>query len=263
MGDAVLVERELRDHVAHLTLNRPEALNALNVALRDELVDAWRWLRDDDDVRAAVLTGAGDRAFCVGSDLKDQRLDEFDYMADELFGNPPRTHFMRSMVSPKPVVCAINGYALGGGLELALACDIRIASSTAVLGLPEVGVGSMPGAGATQYLPRSIALSDAMYLLLTGQKISAEEAHRMRLVTECVEPGHLQERAHEIAAAIAGNAPLSVRATRLAAQAGLDLPLDQGLAYERHLWGLVRATQDRAEGRRAFREGRPPQYRGR
>lgn len=259
----MLVERETRDHVAHLTLNRPEALNALNVDMRDELVEAWRSLRADDDVRAVVLTGAGDRAFCVGSDLKDSRLDDFDYLADELFGSPPRPHFMRDMVSAKPVVCAINGYALGGGLELALACDIRIASETAVFGLPEVSVGSMPGAGATQRLPRVIAHSDAMYLLLTGERVSAEMAVRMRLVSECVEPDQLRDRAHEIACRIARNAPLSVRATRHAAHAGLDLSLEQGLAYERHLWGLVRSTKDRDEGRRAFRDKRPPDYQGR
>jgi len=259
----VLVGREVRDHVAHLTLNRPDSLNALNVDMRQELVDAWRWLREDNDVRAAVLTGSGDRAFCVGADLKDSRLDEFDYLSEELFGSPPHEHFMRAMVSPKPVVCAINGVALGGGLELALACDIRIASTTAAMGQSEVRVGSMPGAGGTQYLPRVLALSDAMYMLLTGERISADQALQMRLVSELVAPDQLQGRAHEIAASIARNAPLSVRATRLAAYAGLDMPLDRGLSYERHLWGMLRTTHDRAEGRRAFREKRPPKYDGR
>src|SRR5690606_18856269 len=142
---------------------------------------------------------------------KDGALDEFDYLSDELLGDPPRRHFMSEMDFGKPTVCAINGYALGGGLELALACDIRIAAENATLGLPEARVGSMPGAGGTQRLPRSIALSDAMYMLLTAEAIDARKALEMRLISECLPPDQLLDRAVAIAGAVSRNAPLSIK----------------------------------------------------
>lgn len=256
------VERELRGHVAIVTLNRPHAANALNVEMRAELVDAWTWIDETPAVRAAVLTGAGEKVFCAGSDLRDAGLDEFDYLTDELYGSPPRDHFMRRFRSRKPLVCAINGHALGGGLELALATDIRVAAESASFGFPEVTVGSMPGAGGTQRLPRMVSLSDTMYLLLTGERVSAADALRMGLVTKCLPFEDVLPAAVAIAERIARNAPMSVLATRDAVLAGLDLPMSHGLAYERHLFGLVRGTRDRSEGRQAFREGRLPDYEG-
>lgn len=249
--------------VALITLNRPNALNALDVDMREALVEAWNDAHADPAVRVLVLTGAGDRAFCAGADLKDKRLDTANYLADESFGSPPAAHFMSRMRTEKAAVCAINGHALGGGLELALACDIRIASTNATLGLPEVRVGSMPGAGGTQYLPRMIGGSDAMYLALTGDRITAADALRMGLVSECHPLEALLTRAHEIADRIARNAPLAVGATKRALVASRDLPFARGLELERNLWGLVRGTQDRAEGREAFREGREPDFKGR
>lgn len=257
------VEMSVDEGVATVVLNRPEARNALDVDMREELVEAWAEAHRRPEVRALLLTGAGEVAFCAGADLKDTRLDTTEYLAEEAFGSPPAAHFMRRMPDEKPVVCAINGHALGGGLELALACDIRLASTQATLGMAEVRVGSMPGAGGTQYLPRLVGGSDAMYLLLTGARVTAPEAVRMRLVSECLSPSSLRERATEIARQIAANAPLAVRATRRAARASADLPLARGLEFERDLWGLVRASEDRAEGRVAFREGRAPVFRGR
>lgn len=248
-------------HVAVATLHRPAARNALDSRLRAELVEFWHRLREDRSIRAAVLTGSGDRAFCAGADLKDTTLDT-SYL-DETFGGRDAQHFMTHASFDTPLVCAVNGYALGGGLELALACDIRIASTTAAFGMPEVRVGSMPGAGGTQYLPRVMAMSDAMYLLLTGEVITAQRALEMRLISECLPPAELLPRAVAIAETIARNAPLSVRATKRMAAGALDVPLSVGLQRERAMWGLLKGSADRQEGRAAFRERRPPEYEGR
>ena len=256
------VRTELDGQVATITIDRPDAANALDAATRRELVEAWKWVDQTADVLVAILTGAGDRVFCAGSDLRDPALDDFEYTADELFGSPPRKHFHRELHTTKPVICAINGHALGGGLELALLADIRITADHAEFGCPEVTVGSMPGAGATQRLPRLIGASAAAAMLLTGGRIGAAEALRLGLVSESVPAAELQNRAAELAARIARNAPLSVRATLRALRAAEELPLEQGLELERHLFGLIRSTRDRAEGRAAFREHRDPEFGG-
>ncbi|GAA2000581.1 enoyl-CoA hydratase/isomerase family protein [Microbacterium ulmi] len=255
--------RTSENGIAVLTIDRPEAANSLDSALRAELVRGFEWAEADPAVRVILLTATGDRVFCAGSDLNDTALDDFDYAADELFGSPPRPHFHRSLDTTKPVVCAVNGHALGGGLELALLADIRIAATSATFGFPEVKVGSMPGAGATQRLPRLVGMSAASHLLLTGERVSAEEAQRLGLVSECVAPDRLLDRAREIAEAIARNAPLSVRAVKRALLASQELPLAQGLELERQLFGLIRSTRDRAEGRAAFRERRAARFEGR
>lgn len=257
------VRREQEGHVATITIDRPEAANALDTATRRELVDAWAWAESSASVRVIILTGAGDRVFSAGSDLRDPTLDDFGYVGDELFGHPPREHFHRELITSKPVICAINGHALGGGLELALLADIRIAAEGATFGSPEVRVGSMAGAGATQRLPRLIGGSAAAALLLTGSKIDAAEALRLGLISECVPASMLRTRAAELASAIARNAPLAVRATVRALRSADELPLSQGLELERHLWGFIRSTEDRAEGRAAFRDGREPRFEGR
>ncbi len=253
------VQFSIRDQVATITLNRPEAMNALDPETRTELAACWRRVAEDDGIRVAVLTGAGDRAFCTGADLK-KTMPPKESFAELSFGAEEE---IPGFGSDKPSICAINGYALGGGLELALACDIRIAADTARFGLPEVRVGSIPGAGGTQRLPRLIGMGDALLLMLTGDNIDSAEALRLGIVSRVVPAADLLEAAHAIAVRIAANAPLSVRAVKRLALQGAHLPLADAIRNERMTWGLLRDTEDRIEGRLAFQQKRPPIYRGR
>lgn len=248
--------------VATVTIDRPESLNALDDAARRSLIAVWAEIEGRSDIRAAVLTGAGERAFCVGSDLREQTDSESSFVA-KLFGGEQDQHLLDGFPEGTPVIAAINGYALGGGFEIALACDIRIASNTAVLGLPEVRVGSIPGAGGTQNLMRAVSASDALYLLLTGERVDAARALEMRIVSEVHPPQNLVPRAKEIARRIAENAPLSVNAVKRLARRSADVSLEAGLEAERNAFGLIRGTQDREEGRAAFREKRSANYLGR
>ena len=256
------VEVSVRDRTATITLNRPEARNAIDPEMRKVLHETWRRVSSDDEIRVAVLTGAGDRAFCAGADLK-KPLPSTDSPATREFGQDASDSLLDGLDTDKPLICAINGHAVGGGLELALACDIRIASSEALFGLPEVRVGTIPGSGGTQLLPRTIGRSNAMHMLLTGELIDAERALAWGLVTEVVEPGAVRDRAAELATLIAANAPLAVRAVKRLVRQGADVSLPTGLSMERYAWGLLRDTDDRIEGRTAFREKRPPEFRGR
>jgi E-phenylitaconyl-CoA hydratase len=251
----------IADHVATVTLNRPEVMNAIDPQMEGELADCWRRLDADDAVRAVVVTGAGEKAFCAGADLKASAVPEASYAA-QAFGAGDDS-VIAGLVTEKPVICAINGYALGGGLELALACDIRLAAPQARLGLPEVKVGTMPGAGGTQRLPRTVGASDAMLMLLTGDWIDATEALRLGLVSRIVPAETLVQDARALATKIAANAPLSVRAIKRVVRDGQALPLGEAIRLERLAWGLLRDTEDRMEGRRAFREKRAPNYVGR
>ena len=248
--------------IATITLNRPDARNAIDPEMRTLLHETWRRVSIDDEIRVAVLTGAGDRAFCAGADLK-KPLPSDDSPATREFGQDTSDSLLDGLDTDKPLVCAINGHAVGGGLELALACDIRIASSAARLGLPEVKVGTIPGSGGTQLLPRTIGRSHAMHMLLTGELINAERALAWGLVSEVVAPDEVRGRAHEIAELIAANAPLAVRAVKRLVRDGAEVPLGTGMSMERYAWGLLRDTEDRVEGRTAFREKRPPEFRGR
>ncbi|WP_144640480.1 enoyl-CoA hydratase/isomerase family protein [Bordetella genomosp. 13] len=250
------------DHVATLTLNRPEAMNSIDPDMRAELKAAWRRIDEDDDIRVAVLTGAGEKAFCTGSDLK-KTMPPKESFAELTFGRPESDHLLAGLDTDKPLICAVNGYAMGGGMEIALACDIRIASANAVFALSEVRIGSIPGAGGTQRLPRAVGASDAMLMLLTGDRMDAEEALRIGLVSKVVPHAELLPAALEIARRIAQNAPLSVRAIKRLVYAGRDMPLPAALDGERYVFGLLRDTEDRIEGRRAFQEKRPPVYKGR
>ncbi len=246
-------------HVAYVTLDRPEAMNALDPESWQELQQVWRTIREDREIRVSVLTGAGDRAFCTGSDLK-KTMPPKESLASTYFDEE---NLLAPMEMWKPIVCAVNGYAIGGGLEMALACDIRIASTKATFGLSEVKVGSLPGLGGTQRLVRAVPKAIAMKMLLTGDRIDAQEAYRVGLISDLVEPDELMDRAKDIAEKIAGNAPLSVKAAKQAVVVGSDLPVKQGSTLENLLWGLLRDTEDRIEGRRAFAEKRAPQYKGR
>jgi len=251
----------VQDGVALLRFNRPQALNAIDSELRRALREAWAEIGRDDRIRVTVLTGAGERAFCVGSDLK-KTMPTQESFAELTFGRAESDHLLAGMEMDKPIIAAINGHALGGGLEIALACDIRIASHNAQFGLPEVRVGSMPGAGGTQRLPRAVGSSMAMTLLLTGDRIGAEEAYRIGLVSALYESADLMPAAMELAIKIAGNAPLSVRAIKQVVRLSDGLTLEAGQALERMAFGALRNTEDRIEGRKAFQEKRKPVYRG-
>lgn len=248
--------------VATVTLNRPEALNAIDAKMRAELVDLWPRIQADDAIRVIVLTGAGPKAFCTGSDLKNTMPPDESYALAAFAGGGDRS-LVDLLPSDKPLLCAINGHALAGGLEIALACDIRIAAASATFGLTEVRIGSIPGAGGTQRLPRIIGLSNALHLLLTGDRIDCAEALRIGLVSRVVEPERLAAEAAQIAERIAANAPLAVRAVKRLVHRGADLPLQAAIESERMAWGVLRNTDDRIEGRTAFKERRKPAFRGR
>lgn len=256
------VRLESQEGVAVLTLNRPEAMNAIDPDMRAALRDAWRQVSEDDAVRCVVLTGAGDKAFCTGADLKKTMppAESFAQLSFSGQGQPPMT---AGMDLDKPIVCAVNGDAFGAGLELALACDVRLSARHARFALPEVRLGTLPGGGGTQRLPRLVSPSDAMKILLTGDRFDATEALRIGLVSEVLEAADLMPAALAIATRIARNAPLSVRAIKRLVRTGLEMPLDKALETEHYVFGLLRDTEDRIEGRRAFQDKRPPVYRGR
>ncbi|MDP3936909.1 MAG: enoyl-CoA hydratase-related protein [Deltaproteobacteria bacterium] len=253
--------------VAILTIDRPEVHNALDSGTSDELTRAWSEFRDDDRLRVAVLTGAGEKAFCSGADLrgvgefyKSMTSSERLRRADS---EPGLGGITRNLRIDKPIIAAINGYCLAGGLETALACDLRIASENATFGLPEVTRGIIPGAGGTQRLPRLIGPERALDLILSGRRIDAREAERIGLVTKVVPLARLREEALSIAIRIAENAPLAVRAAKAAVWSGLDLSLDEGLRLEQRIAEPVRQSEDAQEGPRAFLEKRKPEFKGR
>jgi E-phenylitaconyl-CoA hydratase len=253
---------DVHQNVATLTLNRPEAMNAIDPELRAALRDAWGRVQRDDRIRVVILTGAGERAFCTGADLK-KTMPPKESFAELTFGRFESDHLLAGMEVDKPIICAINGMAMGGGLEIAMACDIRIACADAKFALPEARIGSMPGGGGTQTLPRLVGLSNAMLLMLTGDHIDAAEALRIGLISRVMPAADLMSEALALAERIAANAPLSVRAIKRVATDGLAMPLQAAIRAERHAFGLLRDTEDRIEGRKAFQEKRAPVYTGR
>ena len=257
------VRYEKAGHIATVTIDRQEALNAIDPATNDELIRVWAGVRDDPDVWVAILTGAGDRAFCAGADLKELipllgRQAHAGTLREFNFGG-----ITRGFDCWKPLIAAINGFALAGGLELALACDLRIAADTARFGQPEVRWAITPGAGATQRLPRAIGISAAMDLILTGRQIDAQEALRLGLVHRVVPAADVQAEARRLAEALLVNGPLALRVAKQAVIDGFDLPLAQGLDLELRLFGAVLQSDDAVEGPQAFAEKRPPRYQAR
>jgi len=254
------VEFKVENHIAFITLNRPKAMNSLDPESVVRLAEIWAEVRSDDDIRVAILTGTGEKSFCTGTDMK-KTPPPAECMASIWLreGQPIVPH----MKTWKPIICAINGYAVGGGLEMALACDLRIASSNAKFGLTEVKVASLAGLNGTQCLPRAIPQAVAMKMLLTGEMIDAQEAYRVGLISDVVRPEELMDLATGYATKIAGNAPLSVKAAKQAAVMGLDMTLDNGIAFSHLLWGALRDTEDRKEGFQAFSEKRKPEWKGR
>jgi enoyl-CoA hydratase/carnithine racemase len=242
--------------LAVFTLDRPQAMNAIDVATGRELGEAMVAFEADPELWVGIVTGAGDEAFCVGADIKDA-LPFMKENGHKAFPAGP----MRGLEVKKPLIAAINGLALGGGLELALACDVRVASEKAQLGLPEVTLGLIPGWGGTQRLPRLIPMARAAEMILTGRPISAAEAHRLGLVNEVVPPDGLMAAARKWAEVICRAAPLAVRAAKEAMLKGLGLPLNEGMEIESTLEAYLLDTQDHAEGVTAFMEKRKPVYR--
>ena len=258
--DYTVINWEEIGHVAVVTLNRPEALNAMNRAIRDELIDATFRVKNDDNLRVMVLTGTG-RAFCAGADLKERAKGESDQSsgpASVINSSPSFT----TLDIGKPIIAAINGYALGGGLEMSLACDIRIASNNATFGLPVIVRGFFPGGGGPLKLPRLIPRAMAMEMLLTGDPIDANTALQWGLISRVVEPDELLPTAMQLANRIASHAPLAVKANRELAYATDDMSLSQVQRMSAFSRWIVGQTEDAHEGPRAFVEKREPEYKG-
>ncbi|CAO3363551.1 enoyl-CoA hydratase/isomerase family protein [Azospirillum palustre] len=258
--DAVLVER--RNGVGIVTLNRPDALNAINMAVRRGLTRACRDLEADPAIRTVLIRAAGERGFCVGADIKEFRQVDSAVSARRVDLGIAYIDAVASLT--KPAIAAIHGFCLGGGFEIALACDIRIASADAVFGLPEVNLGLIPGAGGTQRLPRLIGTGRALDLMLTGERFGAEEALRLGVVSRLAPARQaLDEQALALADAIAAKSPTAAAYVKEAVMNGADLDLDAGIALEKTLFTLLLTTEDRMEAAAAFREKRRPVFTGR
>src|ERR1700756_2917244 len=254
----ILVEK--KNSIAYVTVNRPKVLNALNMATMEELRTVFTDIKNDAAIRVAILTGSGDKAFIAGADISE--LAKNDAVSGKAY-----THQGQAIIDGienlgKPVIACINGFALGGGCEIAMACTMRLASENAKLGQPEVKLGIIPGYGGTQRLPRLVGKGLAMQQVLTGEMITAQEAHRIGLVNEVTAPGELIPRAEAIAAKIVANAPLAVQYAMEAVNKGMEMTLAEGLYLEATLFGVCCATEDKTEGTKAFLEKRQAQFKG-
>jgi len=260
MPDFQNLRYETKNKIGYVTIDRPKVLNALSRAVMDELRRAFDAAKDDPEVRVVILTGAGEKAFVAGADISE--LAQQTPIAAKQY-----THRGQAVLDAienlgKPVIACINGFALGGGCELALACTMRLASENAKLGQPEVKLGLMPGYGGTQRLPRLVGKGVAQQLVLTGEMISAAEALRIGLVNEVVPASELIPRAEAIAAKIIANAPLAVRYAMEAVNHGLDMTLAEGLYLEATLFAVCCTTEDKNQGTRAFLEKRAAEFKG-
>ena len=252
---------ETKGPIAYVTLNRPKVLNALNQRTWQDLRAAFEDARDDADVRGVILTGAGDKAFIAGADISElAQVTAVQAERSSTYGQE-----VLNLVENlgKPVVAAINGFALGGGCETAMACTIRLATESARFGQPEVKLGVPPGGGGTQRLPRLVGKGRALQLILSGEMITAQEAYRIGLVNEVVPAAELIPRAEAILKQIFANAPLAVKYSLEAVNKGLETSQTEGLALEASFFGLCAGTEDKQEGTRAFLEKRAPQFQGR
>ncbi len=255
-----VVRTERDGAVAVLVIDRPEKRNALSAAVRRELLAALDALRDDAEVRVLVVTGAGEKAFVAGADIAEfaERTP-----LEQRAAMTGRRVFDEIAAYPKPVIAMINGFCLGGGCELALACDLRIASDTAKLGQPEINLGIIPGGGGTQRLPRVVGTGQAMRLVLAGEIIPAAEALRIGLVDLVHPAAELRERTMELARAMATKSPVALQMAKSAVRAAAEMPMAAGLAYETELFATCFASDDKREGVAAFLEKRAPEFRGR
>jgi enoyl-CoA hydratase len=257
--ETVLYEK--KSGIAYVTLNRPKVLNALNKRAVEELRVAFEDARDDSEVHGVILTGAGEKAFIAGADINEVATDT-PVQTEE---KTRRGQALMTLIENlgKPVIAAVNGFALGGGCEAALASTIRLAAENAKFGLPEVKLGIIPGYGGTQRLPRLVGKGVALNLILTGGMIDAQEAYRIGLVNEVVKPTELIGRAEAILKQIAGNAPLSIRYALQAVNNGIETSLSEGLLLEASLVAICTSTEDKKEGTTAFLEKRPAKFQGR
>jgi len=252
---------EIRDGIAYVTLNRPKVLNALNLQTWNDLRSAFAHAQSEQSVRGVLLTGSGDRAFIAGADIAElARLGAHEAEESSRFSQGVLA-FIENL--GKPVVAAVNGFALGGGCETAMACTIRIAAEHAVFGQPEVKLGLLPGGGGTQRLPRLVGKGRALQLILSGDTISAQEAYRIGLVNEIVAKAELIGRCEAILRQIATNAPIALRYALESVNKGLDAGQAEGVALEAAYFGICAATKDKAEGTSAFLEKRAPRFEGR
>jgi enoyl-CoA hydratase len=255
----VSVRLEVENHVAVVTIDRPRAMNALSVATLDELEAVLDRIEADPDVRAVVLTGAGEKAFVAGADITE--IKDLDRQGGEAFARRGQALFARIEAFARPVIAAVNGYALGGGCELAMACDIRVASANARFGQPEVNLGLLPGYGGTQRLPRLVGLGRAKLLMLTGDMVDAEQAYKLGLVDRLVPENSALKESLDLARAIAGKPPLAVGAIKRSANASDNG--EAGYGVEALAFGDIMETEDKAEGIGAFLEKRAADWKGR
>jgi enoyl-CoA hydratase len=255
------VAYEKKGSIAYVTMNRPKVLNALNRTALADLRAAFEDARDDESIRGVILTGAGDKSFIAGADINEVATDT-PVQAKE---KTRRGHDLMDLIENlgKPVIAAVNGFALGGGCEAALACTIRLASDSARFGLPEVKLGIIPGYGGTQRLPRLVGKGVAMQLILSGAMIDATDAHRVGLVNEVLPGAGLISRAEAILNQIGANAPLSIKYAMEAVNKGMDTSLDEGLVLESTLVAICTSTEDKKEGTTAFLEKRAANFNGR
>ncbi len=256
--DNLLIDRDAA--VAIVTINRPKVLNALNTQTLDELRRAVLELKQDDGVRAVVVTGAGDKAFVAGADINELAVLTPTAGREHALAGQHVFDVIENL--GKPVIAAINGYALGGGCELAMACTLRIAADTARLGQPEINLGIIPGYAGTQRLARLVGTGKALEIILTGAPIGAAEAERIGLVNRVVPTGELMTEAKKLAAQLAAQAPVAVRYIIAAINKGVEMPFADGAVFEATLFGLVSATDDMREGTRAFLEKRKAEFKG-
>ena len=256
--DNLLLERD--GAIAIVTVNRPKVLNALNALTLDELRRVVLDLKQDDSVRAVVLTGAGEKAFVAGADINELAVQTPTGGREHALTGQHVFDLIENL--GKPVIAAINGYALGGGCELAMACTLRIAADTAKIGQPEINLGIIPGYAGTQRLSRLVGKGKAMELILTGAPIGAVEAERIGLVNRVVPAAELMNGAKQLASDLAKNAPIAMRYIITAINKGLEMPFAAGCVFEATLFGLVASTDDMREGTKAFLEKRKPEFRG-
>ena len=251
---------DVADRIAVVTVNRPEVMNALNRETVAELKSAALSVRDDDGIGGMIITGMGDKAFIAGADINELAKENVLSGRDTSIRGQSTLQTFELM--GKPIIAAINGYALGGGFELTLGCHIRIAAENAMMGLPEVGLGIMPGFGGTQRLPRLIGTSKALEMILTGKTISAEEALGYGLLSKVVPEGKSLEAAKEMMKVILSKAPVSIKMCIEAVNRGMNMTLDEGLAIESDRFGILCGTEDMKEGMNAFLEKREPLFKG-
>src|SRR5712675_2821778 len=251
---------EKKNGIGYVTVNRPKALNALTMATMEELRTAFTDIQRDGAVRTAILTGGGDKAFVAGADIGE--LAKQDAVSGKEYAHRGQAVLDLIENLGKPVIACINGFALGGGCELALACTMRLASENAKLGQPEVKLGIIPGYGGSQRLPRLVGKGLAMQMVLAGEMITAQEAHRIGLVNEVTAPAELIPRAEAIAAKIIANAPLAVQYAMEAVNKGMEMTLSEGLYLEAVLFAVACATEDKKEGTTAFLEKRAAVFKG-